>query len=130
MIPVSVIIYGHTRNENNMLNWINTQPSINTLLARLEDVEEALRLAQETIAQHEWALSELSAVEDQPGRDVALAEYNQQFRRYTPNQELLLQEVIGDRLITHMSGDKEELQQYMKSAWIAAKPPQFYVTRM
>ena len=55
------------------------------------------------------------------------------FIHHLLHQEKILdkvQEVIGTDVITHMSGNKAEVQDYMASTWIAAKPPQFYVTQM
>ena len=110
-----------------MFNWFPTiQPSINSLVDRLIATEVALREVQERLDMVEGT----QAPNPQPGRDLALGEYSAQFHQYSPTEELLLQEVIGTDVITHMSGNKAEVQDYMASTWIAAKPPQFYVTQM
>ena len=109
-----------------MFNWFPTiQPSVNSLVDRLIAAEVALREVQERLQRVEGVKPDV-----QRGKDVALSEYSAQFSQYSPTEELLLQEVLDDQIITHMSGTKDEVWNYMSNTWIASKPPQFYVTQL
>ena len=92
-----------------MFNWFknNKQASINELDERLSIIEEQFPTYL---------------------KDVALSEYKPQLRKYNTDQELLLQEVCGEDMITHTTGTKAQVWDYMNRVWIAACPPQFVIS--